>query len=82
MDNVEQRLETVFATVFPELPADRIKSASQDSVQTWDSVAAITLINLIEEEFEIEMDFDQVADLTSFSAILEYLRGHLTPTAA
>lgn len=82
MDNVEQRLETVFATVFPDLPPREIKSASQDSVQAWDSVAAITLINLIEEEFEIEMDFDQVADLTSFSAILEYLKGRLSPAAA
>ena len=82
MNNVEQRLETVFSTVFPELSADQIKSASQDSVQGWDSVAAITLINLIEEEFEIEMDFDRVAELTSFSAILEYLEGLPSPTAA
>jgi acyl carrier protein len=80
MDNVEQRLENVFATVFPDLPPDRIRSASQDSVTTWDSVAAITLINLIEEEFGIEMDFDQVADLTSFDAILEYLK-RLSPAA-
>lgn len=80
MDNVEQRLENVFATVFPDLPPDRIRSASQDSVGSWDSVAAITLINLIEEEFGIEMDFDQVADLTSFQAILDYLK-RLSPAA-
>jgi acyl carrier protein len=81
MDNVEQRLETVFATVFPDLDPEEIKSASQDSVQAWDSVAAITLINLIEEEFAIEMDFDHVADLTSFSAILEYLKERVSPAA-
>jgi acyl carrier protein len=79
MDNVEQRLRNVFATVFPDLPANRINSASQDSVETWDSVAAITLMNLIEEEFAIEMDFDQVADLTSFESILAYVKGHLSP---
>ncbi len=82
MDNIEQRLETIFATVFPDLPATKIRSASQDSVETWDSVAAITLINLIEEEFEIEMDFDDVAELTSFSKIHEYLKGRLSPAAA
>ena len=82
MNNLEQRLESVFATVFPDLSPEQIKSASQDSVQAWDSVAAITLINLIEEEFEIEMDFDQVADLTSFAAIAEYLKGRLSPAAA
>lgn len=78
MDNIDQRLENIFATVFPDLPAQRIKSASQDSVESWDSVAAITLMNLIEEEFEIEMDFDDVAELTSFSKIHDYLKGRLS----
>jgi acyl carrier protein len=82
MDNVEQRLQTVFAAVFPDLPAEKIRTASQESVATWDSIAAITLINLIEEEFGIEMDFDDVADLTSFSRIAEYLKGKLSHTAA
>lgn len=81
MDNIDQRLEKIFATVFPDLPAQRIKSASQDSVETWDSVAAITLMNLIEEDFEIEMDFDDVAELTSFSKIHDYLKGRLSHAA-
>jgi acyl carrier protein len=44
------------------------------SVAGWDSVAAITLVNLIEEEFGITMDFDKLADLDSFDKILEYIR--------
>jgi hypothetical protein len=35
--------------------------------------AAITLVNVIEEEFGIEMDLDQLADLDSFSRIEEYV---------
>ena len=66
MDTVDQRLESVFATVFPDLSPDQIRTASQNSVDTWDSVAAITLMNLIEEAFGIEMDFGDVAELTSF----------------
>jgi acyl carrier protein len=78
MDNLEQRLENVFAIVFPDLPPGQITTASQDSVEAWDSVAAITFVNLIEEEFGIEMDFEDVADLTSFAKILEYLKGRLS----
>jgi len=81
MDNIEQRLENIFATVFPDLPAQRLKAASQDSVDAWDSVAAITLMNLTEEEFQIEMDFDDVAELTSFSKIHDYLKGRLSHAA-
>jgi acyl carrier protein len=82
MDNLEQRLENVFATVFPDLQPNKIRTASQDSVETWDSVAAITLLNLIEEEFGVQMEFEDIGDLTSFSSIAEYLKGKLSHTAA
>ena len=82
MDNLEQRLENVFATVFPDLPPNNIRTASQDSLETWDSVAAITLLNLIEEEFGVQMEFEDIGDLTSFSSIAEYLKGKLSHTAA
>lgn len=81
MDNTEERLVKVFETVFPDLSADRITSATQDTVQTWDSVAAITLMNLIEEEFSIQMDFEDLGELTSFGKILTYVNGKLAQTA-
>lgn len=81
MHSTEERLIRVFETVFPDLPAGRIQTASQETVETWDSVAAITLVNLIEEEFEIQMDFDDVADLTSFPAMLKYIEARTTHTA-
>jgi acyl carrier protein len=59
--------------VFPNLPEGEIAAANQTNVAAWDSVAAITLVNVIEEEFGIEMDLDQLADLDSFSRIEEYL---------
>ncbi len=74
MDNTEQRLVKVFETVFPDLTVDQIRAASQTTVSTWDSVAAITLMNLMEEEFTIEIDFDRAAELGSFPEILAYLR--------
>lgn len=82
MDNLEPRLKNVFETVFPNLPPEKIESASQESVETWDSVAAITLLNLIEEEFGIEMDLERAAELTSFPRILEYLKERGVQTAA
>ena len=38
-----------------------------------DSVAAITLVNVIEEEFSTQIDFDRLPELDTFSKILEYL---------
>ena len=74
MDNIEQRLEKLFATVFPDLSTERIRNASVNSVKSWDSVTAITLLTLIEEEFGIRIDFRGDIDrLTSFMSIAEYL---------
>jgi acyl carrier protein len=74
MDNTEERLIKVFETVFPELSVDQIRAASQTTVANWDSVAAITLMNVMEEEFSIEIDFDRAAELSSFPEILGYVK--------
>ena len=39
----------------------------------WDSVAAITMMNVIEEEFGIEMDLEAVGELDSFEKIHSYI---------
>jgi len=74
MDNIEERLVKVFETVFPDLSAEQIVAATQSTVSAWDSVAAITLMNVMEEEFSIEVDFDRAAELSSFSEILGYVK--------
>jgi acyl carrier protein len=73
MPDVETRLVGCFRAVFPDLPEADIRLASQDTVEQWDSVAAITLVNVIEEEFSTEIDFDRLPELDTFDKVLEYL---------
>jgi acyl carrier protein len=76
MDESRERLAQCFQVVFPSLKDNAgIFAATQATVPEWDSVAAITLVNVLEEEFQIEMDFEVLADLTSFELILDYLKG-------
>jgi acyl carrier protein len=79
MDDVKAKLIECFQIVFPDLGEKDIPSASQDTVADWDSVAAITLVNVIEEQFGIEMDLDHVADLDSFEKVLAYLQQRQQP---
>jgi acyl carrier protein len=74
MDNIRASLTKCFESIFPALSTAEIEAATQMSVAAWDSVAAIMLFNVIEEEFGITMDFDKLADLDSFDKILEYVR--------
>jgi acyl carrier protein len=74
MDDIAKRLMSCFQTVFPTLPESDIPMARTASVPAWDSVAAITLVNVVEEEFGIQVDFDLLPELTSFDQFHQYLR--------
>lgn len=74
---IEHRLKRCFAAVFPTLTEDQIPGASLDTVPEWDSVAHLTLVQTIEEEFHagISDEDEEVIELTSFAAWLERLEG-------
>lgn len=73
MDETRERLIKCFETVFPDLKDSEIPNVTQESLAAWDSIAAITLVNVIEDEFGIQMDLDQLGDLDTFPRILAYL---------
>ena len=81
MDDLKQRLTNCFSAVFPELSEEEIHRAGQASIASWDSVASITLVNVIEEEFDIQIDLEAVADLVSFDLVLDYLQSRNAATA-
>ena len=73
MNNASERLTKVFAAIFPELTPEEIQVASPVSVAAWDSLATISIVSLIEEEFEIDIPPDRFEDMGSFELILDYL---------
>jgi acyl carrier protein len=77
MDETRRRLTNCFQTVFPDMPEAQIATASTATIAEWDSVAAITLMNVIEDEFGFEMDLDDLADLDSFDKVYSYLQKRL-----
>lgn len=74
MSENENRLIRCFASVFPELSAEEIRLASAESTESWDSLTAVTLAAVVQEEFCIEIDPDVLPDLGSFDALRDYLR--------
>jgi acyl carrier protein len=77
MDETRRRLTNCFQTVFPDLPEAQIATASTATIAEWDSVAAITLMNVLEDEFGFEMDLDDLAELDSFEKVYSYLQKRL-----
>jgi acyl carrier protein len=73
MDHTQIRLQKCFAAVFPTLSQDEMSQASSATVESWDSVAGITLLTTVEEEFGISIEVDELENFTSFPRILSYL---------
>ncbi|MGC2530912.1 MAG: hypothetical protein WA639_24465 [Candidatus Acidiferrum sp.] len=74
MDEQEKRLASCFLTVFPELSWDNVTQATSTTVQGWDSVAVVTLLAVVEEEFGIGIEVDDPAQFDSFQRFLTYMR--------
>lgn len=73
MDDTRDRLVKCFLAVFPSLSTADIARASVSNTEVWDSVASVTLLATIEEEFGIELEIQDLAELISFEKILDYL---------
>lgn len=74
MNDLETRLTTCFAAVFPTLNEEEIPRASMTSVGAWDSLASVTLVAVVEEEFGIEIEMDDLENFVSFDLVLGYLQ--------
>jgi acyl carrier protein len=63
------RLIQCFREVFPALDETQILGAEYTELQAWDSLASLTLVAIIEDEFACTLPDDLVASLTSFDRI-------------
>ena len=70
MTDVRSRLARCFAAVFPDLPPDQVERASPETVPAWDSLATVTLVSVVEDEFGIQIPFEDPEWTASFEAML------------
>jgi len=73
MNQTQARLIQCFSAVFPGLGEDEIPQVDRENMANWDSLANFSLIAVIEEEFGIQIDGDDVDRFVSFGSVLEYL---------
>jgi acyl carrier protein len=76
---LEARTLACFANVFPDLPADQLPTVSQASLAKWDSIAHVTLLAALSEEFHLEPDFEGWQEVSSFALALDFVRHRHAP---
>ena len=73
--SLDERLRSVFASVFGLDPSRVQDDDSYETIPEWDSVNHINLILALEAEFGVEFDPGEIAELGSVAAIRARLGG-------
>jgi acyl carrier protein len=68
-----ERLARCFSSVFPNLTAEEILEANVVALGELDSWASVTLLAVIDEEFGVSLEPEQLWELSTFGAIEAYL---------
>ncbi len=71
---LKERLVDCFSALFPDLAREEIPRATMDSIEEWDSLASVSLIALIQEEFGVEIVPEDYERFVSFGLILELVK--------
>lgn len=76
MDELDIHLVRCISSIFPNLTEEEIRSSDLSQLMRVDSLAAVTLLTVIDEEFGVNLDLEGLLSLDSFQAVGEHLREH------
>lgn len=72
MTNLE-KLTKIFVESFG-ITAEQTKGLQYQGIDQWDSVGHMSLVAAIEDEFDIQLDTDDIIDMSSFEKAQEILK--------
>lgn len=71
---IAQQLRAVFVDALELGEGVEVEKLEYRGIEAWDSVGHMTLVAAIEDEFGVQLDTDQVIDLSSFTVALDLVK--------
>ena len=71
---MNEKLRAVFVEALDLDEGVDVDKLSYRGIEAWDSVGHMSLVAAIEDEFDVQLDTDQVIDMSSFKVALDMLR--------
>ena len=75
-DALKDRTIDCFGALFPNYTRAQLLTASRESIPEWDSLAGVTLLTLLQQEFQLEIDLAELEHFNSVKAVLDYVEAH------
>jgi acyl carrier protein len=76
MQQNEARLKQALATVFGVSPDSIDESSSVDTVEQWTSLNHLTLVLVVEEQFNVSFTEEQTVEMLSYPLVKAVLAEH------
>jgi acyl carrier protein len=73
MPTLKDRVADCFCAIFPEHSREELLTASRESIPEWDSLAGVTLLTLLQQEFNLDIDLGELEHFNSVPAVVEYV---------
>jgi acyl carrier protein len=70
------KIETIFATIFSIPEATVQDSTELKNIPSWDSMTHMVLITKLEEEFQVQLTGDEIADMQTVGDARRFLAAH------
>lgn len=76
MSTLDSRVIDCFSALFPGYSREEMLSASRESIPEWDSLASVTLLVLLQEEFHLDIDLSEFEQFNSVKSVMDYVATH------
>ena len=74
MTEMEEKVKEIMSIVFNISENDIGELTSPDTVEGWDSLRHMSLVQALEEEFEVQFTDEQIPEMLSYTLILDILK--------
>ena len=75
--NKEDTIKKIFAEAF-EIPEEQVNDdIAYNSFLPWDSLKHLQLVSMYEEELEIELEMDDIIDMSNYKKVREIIMKYL-----
>lgn len=74
MNDILERVNKVFRVVFDKEDLIITENTSADDIEEWDSLQHINIIAMLEKEFNIEFDIDQIVLLENVGDMVRIIQ--------
>lgn len=74
----EEKIKKIFADAFEISEEDVNDDIAYNSYKPWDSLKHLQLVSMLEEELDIELEMDDIIDMSTYQKVREIVMKYLS----